>query len=59
MANPFAIAAALRRSVATIVCPHCGLKKVVANAPAHHRVCPRCKKHFPDPLSSSKARRRK
>jgi len=51
MANPFAIAAALRRGTATIVCPHCGLKKVVARAPAHHRVCPRCKKQFPDPLT--------
>jgi len=58
MANPFAIAAALRRGTATIVCPHCGRKKVVAREAAHHRMCPRCKKHFPDPLTP-KARRKK
>jgi transposase-like protein len=52
MANPFALAAALRRGTVTIVCPHCGLKKVVARTPAHHRVCPRCKKQYPDPLST-------
>ena len=58
MANPFAIAAALRRGTVTIVCPHCGLKKVVARAPARHRICPRCKKQYPDPLTP-KGRRTK
>ncbi len=58
MANPFVIAAALRRGTATITCPHCGLKKVVARTPAHHRVCARCKKQFPDPLTA-KARIKK
>ena len=58
MANPFAIAAALRRGTATIVCPLCGLKKVVARTPTHHRVCLRCKKQYPDPLTP-KARPKK
>lgn len=57
MANPFILAAALRRTEA-IVCPHCGQKKLVENRPAHHRVCPRCKKQFPDPLAARAARRR-
>lgn len=57
MANPFALAAALTRTT-VIACPHCGLKKVVEKRPAHHRVCARCKKHFPDPLSA-KARKKK
>jgi transposase-like protein len=52
MASPIAIAAALSR-MTTIVCPHCGLKKVVERKPAHHRVCARCKKHYPDPLAAS------
>ncbi len=58
MANPFAIAAALRRGTVTIECPHCGLKKLVARTPTHHRVCPRCKKQYPDPLTA-KARPKK
>lgn len=57
MANPFALAAALARTV-KITCPHCGLSKAVERKPATHRVCPRCKKHFPDPLSA-KTRRKK
>ncbi|CAN5915741.1 hypothetical protein BH11MYX2_BH11MYX2_22060 [soil metagenome] len=48
--NPFALAAALART-RTITCPHCGAKKLVGKAPMHHRVCPRCKKHFPDPAA--------
>jgi DNA-directed RNA polymerase subunit RPC12/RpoP len=51
MANPFAIASALARTV-SITCPHCGSKKLVARKPAHHRVCVRCRRQFPDPLSS-------
>lgn len=50
MANPIAIAAALAR-MTTISCPHCGHKKLVPRKPAAHRVCPRCKKQFPDPLT--------
>lgn len=57
MANPFTLAAALTRTM-TIVCPHCGLKKVVERRAAHHRVCPRCKKHYPDPVAA-KARKKK
>jgi transposase-like protein len=49
MANPIAIAVALSRLV-TITCPHCGQKKTVQARPATHRVCPRCRKQFPDPL---------
>jgi len=53
MANPIAIAAALAR-MATIVCPHCGNKKLVERKAALFRVCPRCHKQFPDPLSKKK-----
>ena len=56
MANPFAIAAALARTT-TIMCPYCKYKKVVERKPVHHRVCPRCKKHYPDPLAP-KARKK-
>lgn len=51
--NPFALAAALHRT-RTITCPHCGAKKLVDKKAAHHRVCPRCKKHFPDPAAKKK-----
>ena len=57
MANPFALAAALARTV-KIVCPHCNYAKAVDRKPVTHRVCPRCKKHFPDPVSA-KTRRKK
>jgi DNA-directed RNA polymerase subunit RPC12/RpoP len=50
MANPIAIAAALARMTA-ITCPHCGNKKLVARKAALFRVCQRCHKQFPDPLS--------
>ena len=56
MANPYVIAAALARQV-EITCPHCGLRRLVERKPAHHRVCPRCKKQFPDPLAR-KARKK-
>ncbi len=55
MANPFVIAAALARTVA-IVCPHCGQQKLVTRVPKDHRVCPRCHKHFPDPLATRRKR---
>jgi DNA-directed RNA polymerase subunit RPC12/RpoP len=55
VANPFMMAAALSR-MTSIQCPHCGFKKAVARVPKHHRVCPRCKKQFPDPLAKSKRR---
>lgn len=53
MAGPIALAAALSRLV-TITCPWCKHQKLVTRAPVHHRVCPRCKKHFPDPLARKK-----
>jgi ribosomal protein L37AE/L43A len=55
MANPIALAAALARQV-TITCPHCGQKKSVDRQPREFRVCPRCHKHFADPLARSKRR---
>lgn len=51
MANPFAIAAALARAKITLRCPHCSFQKTVPRKPAAFRVCPRCKKQFPDPLT--------
>lgn len=61
MANPFALAAALSRTV-TIACPHCGFKKQVdrkpKSRPTHHRVCGRCKKQFPDPVAAKLHKRR-
>lgn len=50
MASPIAIAAALSRLV-KITCPHCGHVKAVARVPRDHRVCPRCRKQFADPLA--------
>jgi transposase-like protein len=47
MANPLIFAAALARLVA-IKCPHCGHRKLVERTPKAFRVCPRCRKHFPD-----------
>lgn len=55
MAGPIALAAALSRMV-TIKCPWCGHAKLVERRPAHHRVCPRCKRQFPDPFAKSKAK---
>lgn len=51
MANPYAIGAALARAQVTLTCPHCGFKKSVPRRPAAFRVCSRCKKQFPDPLT--------
>lgn len=56
MANPIALAAAFSRLV-TITCPWCKHRKLVTRAPVTHRVCPRCKKHFPDPLARSAKQR--
>jgi ribosomal protein S27E len=53
MAGPIALAAALSRLV-TLTCPWCRHKKVVSRKPVSHRVCPRCKKHFADPLAGKK-----
>ena len=55
MANPIALAAALSR-LTKITCPHCGHRKLVARKQAAFRVCPNCKRKFPDPLT---ARRKK
>ncbi|MBL0213933.1 MAG: hypothetical protein IPQ07_08620 [Myxococcales bacterium] len=52
MANPFALAAALARAQKVrLTCPYCKFEKTVARKPAAFRVCPRCKKQFPDPLT--------
>jgi transposase-like protein len=52
MANPIALAAALARLV-KIKCPYCKHEKRVArNPPAEFRVCPNCKRKFPDPLTA-------
>jgi DNA-directed RNA polymerase subunit RPC12/RpoP len=53
MGSPIAIASALAQLV-TIKCPWCGHKKLVSRKAAAFRVCPRCKKHFPDPLAKRK-----
>lgn len=56
MANPIALAAALSR-VVKIRCPHCGAVKAVDRKPTRDRVCRKCKRHFPDPVSRSLHRR--
>jgi hypothetical protein len=59
MAGPIALAAALSRTV-PIRCPWCGYRKLVARKaaePVAYRVCPKCKKHFPDPLAKPRTRR--
>ncbi len=56
MANPIAIAAALSSRLVPITCPHCGHKKLVVAKPAAHRVCPRCRRQFADPLTKPKRR---
>jgi DNA-directed RNA polymerase subunit RPC12/RpoP len=55
MANPIAIAAALARTV-TIKCPYCGHKKLVDRRPRKLRVCPKCRRSFPDPISVRRKR---
>ncbi|HVV85920.1 MAG TPA: hypothetical protein VHE35_22830 [Kofleriaceae bacterium] len=54
MAGPIALAAALSRLV-TLRCPWCGQEKLVTRTPVHHRVCPRCKRQYPDPLAARRA----
>jgi len=54
MGGPIALASALARSLVTIQCPFCRFKKQVMRKPQAFRVCPRCKKHFPDPLTPKK-----
>jgi transposase-like protein len=51
MANPIAFAAALAARTRTLTCPFCKHKKLADRAPKTFRVCPRCHKHFPDPLA--------
>ena len=53
MGGPIALASALARLM-TIKCPWCGYKKAVTRTPVAHRVCPRCKRHFPDPVAKKK-----
>ncbi len=53
MAGPIALASAMSRLV-KITCPWCRRPKLVTRAPVSHRVCPRCKKHFADPLAGKK-----
>lgn len=57
MANPFMLAAALGRARATIKCPYCRHSKIVPAKPAAHRVCPRCRRQFPDPLAQRTRRK--
>lgn len=49
MAGPIALAAMIAR-MRKLRCPHCGHEKLVDRQPKQFRVCPRCKKHFPDPV---------
>ncbi len=35
---------------AHITCPHCSHVKRVERRPAARRVCPKCRRQFPDPL---------
>ncbi len=51
MAGAIALATAFSR-LATITCPWCKHQKLVSRTPVTHRVCARCKKHFPDPLAA-------
>ena len=54
MGGPIALAAALARSVVTIQCPFCRATKKVMRKRVAFRVCPNCKKHYPDPLTVKK-----
>ena len=61
MPGPIALAAAMASTV-VIRCPWCGHRKLVAKkdaTPVAHRVCPACKKHFPDPLAKKATRSKK
>jgi ribosomal protein S27E len=50
MGGPIALASALAQRLVSIKCPWCRNKKMVLRKPAEFRVCPKCKKHFPDPI---------
>lgn len=50
MANPIALAAAFSRT-RKVTCPHCKHHKLAARTPKAFLVCPRCHKHFADPLT--------
>ncbi len=52
MAGAIGVAAALAARHVKITCPHCGHVKRVERKPAAHRVCPRCRRQFPDPLAA-------
>lgn len=56
MAGPIGMAVALGRIV-KIRCPHCGKEKAVERKPTEFRVCPRCGKHYPDPIAAARKRR--
>lgn len=58
MAGFIALSAALSR-LTTIACPFCGKKKQVERKPCEYRVCPRCKRRFPDPLARPKPKKRR
>jgi transposase-like protein len=51
MAGAIGVAAVLRARMVNIRCPHCGHIKRVERKPAARRVCPRCRRQFPDPLT--------
>ncbi len=53
MGGPIALASALSRLV-TIQCPWCRHKKAVERKHVAYRVCPKCKKHFPDQIAKRK-----
>jgi len=50
MAGAIGVAAMLAARFVQITCPHCGHVKRVESKPAARRVCPRCRRQFPDPL---------
>jgi transposase-like protein len=54
MAGAIAVAAVLRARFVDITCPHCGHVKQVERKPAACRVCPRCRRQFPDPIAARK-----
>jgi RNase P subunit RPR2 len=37
-----------------IECPSCGYRKRVTLRPVSRRVCPRCRKYFADPLTTTR-----
>lgn len=51
------LASALARLI-TVTCPHCGQQKQVERRPAAYRTCPRCHRHYPDPVTAQRRPRR-